>query len=72
MDVVKAEYLMCAGMALLAGIYALAVGRGHWLPPVKDFSRADAWMAEHGKKMRVIGSILIVCAIGQLGLMWFF
>ncbi len=49
-------------MVLALGGWSTAVGYGYWLPPVKDMAQADAWKTRHGRKLRLIGPLMILIA----------
>ncbi len=56
------ENVLFVIMMLAVGGWSTAVGYGYWLPPVKDMAKADAWKEKHGRKLRMIGPLMILFA----------
>jgi hypothetical protein len=48
---------------LAAGGWPTVVGYGYWLPPIKDPGEADAWMARHGRKRKMLGPLMLLIAL---------
>jgi hypothetical protein len=57
------ESMLFVVMMLAVGGWSTAVGYGYWLPPIKDMGEADAWMARHGRKLRMLGPLMLVIAV---------
>jgi hypothetical protein len=47
----------------LSVIRMLAASYGYWLPPIKDPGEADAWMARHGRKRKMLGPLMLLIAL---------
>lgn len=65
------ENVLFVILVLALGGWSTAVGYGYWLPPVKDMAEADAWKARHGRKLKVIGPLMILIACLYTALQFF-